>query len=62
MGLNDDWAVNVKSTAGNGGSITAFDNVTYESGIATPSTESATPTGVSGINFEIKSGEEGSVT
>jgi len=62
MGLNDDWAVNVKSTGGNGGSITAFDNVTYESGSAGASTESATPTGVSGINFEIKSGEEGSVT
>jgi len=62
MGLNDDWAVNVKSTSGNGGSITAFDNVTYESGSAGASTESATPTGVSGINFEVKSGEEGSVT
>ena len=30
MGLNDDWAVNVKATSGNGGRITAFDNVTYE--------------------------------
>lgn len=62
MGLNDDWAVDVKSTSGNGGSITAFDNVTYESGSGTPTVESATPTGVSGIAFEVKSGEEGSIT
>lgn len=59
MGVDAAFRVRVKSTTLNGGSIPAFDSVTYEtSGTATVVQETMTPTSGDAVEIEVLGGEE----